>query len=42
MISNNGGSWSATDKAANNVVKAFTFNKGEIVICELDIAKKKS
>lgn len=40
MISNNGGTWSAAEKEMNNKVKAFKFDKGEKVICELDLNKK--
>jgi len=40
MISNNGGSWSAIDESMNNVVNAFTFERGQIIVCELDIEKK--
>ena len=36
MISSNGGSWSNSISAANNVVKAFKFIKGDTIIIDYD------
>lgn len=40
MVSNNGGTWSPTEKTKNNVISAFTFAINEIIICDLDTSKK--
>lgn len=36
MISSNGGTWSNHQSGFNNVVKAFKFAKGDVVVCAYD------
>jgi hypothetical protein len=41
MISSNGGSWSHIDYEANNIVKTFSFNEGDLITCILDQTNNK-